>query len=151
MSDENEQQPGIRQPLQVVPRGNYTQQTAFDAVWRHFVIDKGSPSFKLLAGGDISCLYRGRDGARCAFGVLIPDDQYRPDFEGLNARNIAGTRYNPLALDDGDLYQHFLRSLQGCHDLAAEYGPGVDFTPHVERLLRDLARTYSLEVPVEAA
>lgn len=35
------------------------------------------------------CAYRGSCGAMCAIGVLIPDKEYRPRFEGLQARVIA--------------------------------------------------------------
>lgn len=31
------------------------------------------------------CLYRSPDGCKCALGILIPDDQYKPEHEGRRA------------------------------------------------------------------
>lgn len=28
------------------------------------------------------CLYRGPDGRKCAFGLILPDDEHTPDLEG---------------------------------------------------------------------
>jgi hypothetical protein len=35
------------------------------------------------------CAYRGRQATKCAAGVLIPDDEYSSDFEGLSVPAIA--------------------------------------------------------------
>lgn len=33
------------------------------------------------------CAYRGKAGAKCAIGALIPDDRYEPEMEGRSARH----------------------------------------------------------------
>jgi hypothetical protein len=89
-----------------------TRQEIFDKVATH-LLTQGRRS---MNEAGISCAYRGEDGLKCAIGVLIPDDQYKPSFEGysvdggfhgetiLNAANVAW--------DD----RHFAGELQGIHD-----------------------------------
>lgn len=42
------------------------------------VVEQGRPSIN----DDTACVYRGLDGARCAVGWMIPDEQYVPEMEG---------------------------------------------------------------------
>lgn len=54
----------------------------------NFVFDKliaqGGCSSNSLTG----CLYRGPDGRKCAAGHLIPDEDYRTEFEGKSCHPI---------------------------------------------------------------
>ena len=67
------------------------QQEIFDKVATH-LIAQGKQS---LGYGDIdghlaqACAYRGRGGTMCAVGCLIPDDEYKPEFEGKSWARIA--------------------------------------------------------------
>jgi hypothetical protein len=72
-----------------------TCQEAYDKVVEHFV-DNMQPK---SVGGEwtsdaesISCAYRGKGGAKCAFGVLIPDEVYTNTIEG----NLASTLIDEL-------------------------------------------------------
>ena len=53
-----------------------TPQETFDTVAKHLLTQR-----KKSHDGFNSCLYRGPRGLKCAIGVLIPDSEYRSDFE----------------------------------------------------------------------
>lgn len=80
-------------------------QTAFDRMVQH-CFDQG---FRSEAKD--TCMYRMDNGARCAVGCLIPDEQYRKDFEGKSAAHVAN-EVPVLSEVDWDL----LESMQTAHD-----------------------------------
>ena len=48
-------------------------------------------SMRVYKDGSVStnlCAYKGPDGKKCAVGLFIPDDQYRPIFEGDSAISV---------------------------------------------------------------
>lgn len=47
------------------------------------VISQGCASVSLESGTG-GCRYRGPNGTKCAAGFLIPDDKYKPEFEGVS-------------------------------------------------------------------
>ena len=53
------------------------------------LLDQGRPSYLVDADGDILCAYRDGYGNRCAAGMLIPDDEYNPNFESVNASGLS--------------------------------------------------------------
>jgi hypothetical protein len=116
------------------------EQEAFDKVWRHFVTDGAPPS--ILIGKSVRCRYRGDGGAKCAVGVLIPDEEYEPGMEGHSATELL---YDGVASLDG-MSELFLIGIQGAHDIAATdtFGP---FWEKIERKLRDVADEFTLTVP----
>ena len=60
-----------------------TLQEVFNIVSAH-LLTQIKRSIKTLNGSYFSaCAYRGKNGMKCAAGVLIPDDQYNPKMEGL--------------------------------------------------------------------
>lgn len=86
------------------------------------------------------CLYRNADGSkRCAIGVLIPDEAYRPEYESCAAawnleRLLTGPwcGYMPEGLDCMDL-----TTIQGIHDHHAVNGTRwkpEDFVRELNRL-----------------
>ena len=85
-----------------------TNQEAFDAVAKH-LLTQMKPS--VAENDSQSCLYRGPDGLKCAIGALIPDDQYRKEFEYQGIDEIA--QYVP-ALEGVSV--HLLLELQLIHD-----------------------------------
>src|SRR4051812_610560 len=58
-----------------------TDQEIFDKVATH-LLTQNAKSLLLEPGQPISCLYRGREGKKCAIGCLIPDELYTPYIEG---------------------------------------------------------------------
>lgn len=47
-------------------------------------------------GDDMTCVYRGNEGAKCAVGLFIPDELYSTTFEG----KPAGMVINSLKLEE---------------------------------------------------
>lgn len=98
-----------------------TNQIAFDIVLAHLIKQgkraMGDRPLKMqnpLSDG-FGCMYKAPDGCSCAVGCLIPDELYRPEFEGEAIRSI-------IEIDD-DMRTHFddvdvnlLRDLQRVHD-----------------------------------
>lgn len=127
-----------------------TNQEAFSTVWEHFVVNKAPESVGKYVyaglGEAEGCVYRGPNGTKCAFGVLIPDDLYEKSFEGRGAdfvmRELSEKGYSEF---DG-LNEGFVRSLQAAHDRSTQ---AQDFSASVELLLRDLAKGYNLTIPEE--
>lgn len=62
-----------------------SKQETFDTVAKHLLTQKVR-SFKQEAGSSDPyeglCMYRGPDGTKCAAGCLIPDEDYKPEWEG---------------------------------------------------------------------
>ena len=83
-------------------------QEAYDYV-KAKILEQGRASFAPING----CLYRHPDGARCAIGWLISDDEYSPEMEEL-----AVTLLGDLPSLEG-LPATFLQDLQVAHDHAA--------------------------------
>lgn len=62
----------------------------FNSIANH-LITQGRPSI----GSFGRCLYRGADGAKCAVGFLIPDEDYNPEWDkqGLGVFSLATMGY----------------------------------------------------------
>jgi hypothetical protein len=130
-----------------------TQQEAFTKVWHHFVTNRGPASYTKESNvTNNKCLYRGPEGARCAAGLLIEDDEYREEFDcnengtSMDANSVF--RQIPRLAHLANLvdpYDNFLRRLQKAHDYAVI--AGGDFHGWVQRNLRKLAIDFNLEIP----
>jgi hypothetical protein len=82
-----------------------------------------------------SCAYRGKDGTKCAAGILIPDDQYNVGMEGIAWVSL---------VDDGTVEDKFTRQiseLQNIHDLNIK-----DDIKYLQKELIKFATKYNLEV-----
>jgi hypothetical protein len=88
-----------------------TEQEIFDKVWRHFIIEGNPRSVNEYAR---FCAYRGSKGAKCAFGLFIPDDKYDPAME---ERSLQGDYFDDLLVELGLLeHKKLLKELQFAHD-----------------------------------
>lgn len=118
-------------------------QAVFDKVVEHLAVQKVQSAKRNEARGDHSCLYRGPNSTKCAFGIFIPDELYSEALEGTTvstlmacARNKRKNSMNygysaPLrnamtteiiaVLEPLDVHEYLLRQLQKIHD--AETGP----------------------------
>lgn len=121
-----------------------TAQMAFDRVWQHFIVEKNPYSY---SGDRDTCMYRGENGAKCAFGIFIPDEQYRFDMEGKDAYGVMNNYPEIAKLFSSSIQSpdYFLPSLQNCHDNAVNYGN--EFHIKMEIALKNLAKKYELTVP----
>lgn len=117
-----------------------TRQDVFNRVWDHFITQ--DQPFSKDGTGD-TCKYRGQHGAKCAFGIFIPDDKYTKNFEG----NTVTSLYDMCqTMDDVSIFEQFdfddlsfLNELQSCHDTSENKDAMV-------RRLRDVAVKYGLTV-----
>lgn len=92
-----------------------TNQEAFDKVVQHLKTQKEQsfgPFTNQYGNTQHSCLYRGPDGLKCAVGALIPDEEYKPEFEGLAVLSLMRRKPASLIGLDRDL----LLELQRVHD-----------------------------------
>lgn len=112
-----------------------TAQEIFDRVWRHFVTE-GNPRSVHEYGGGSACAYRGPNGARCAVGLLIPDDEYVPSMEGRCVSAALGPTVRGLIAEGHD---GLLDALQNAHDCADEESLGA--------CLGRVAAAYNLAAP----
>lgn len=100
-------------------------QEIFDTVVRH-LIKQGRPAMapKVPTPNDPSkttCVYRAPGGLKCAYGVLLHDDEYRPFFdletmsvESLHNRGLLPSRHIP--------HVRLLQALQDAHDTSGDDG-----------------------------
>jgi hypothetical protein len=135
-----------------------TGQDAFDAVWRHFVVENGKPSHGQYLGAS-GCMYRGPGGARCAAGVLLDDRDYGPALEGHPASYMGAHQFpnSPLlraALLTFPTAPGVQRSLASHLQRAHDYSVGAtvrstfsEFRTNIEAALRRVADRFGLEVP----
>lgn len=107
-----------------------TEQEIFDRVAQH-LRQQGAQATR--AGG--GCLYRTREGLMCAVGCLIPEDQYRPEFD-----NTTELRYlhntSPELFSDGQVVWEtgVLKLIKYSHFKAALLAGGVDAEEHLDLL-----------------
>jgi len=84
-----------------------TLQEVFDIVSNH-LLTQG----KMSVGIDGFCAYRGENGMKCAAGVLIPDDQYKPAMEGIRWVYLV----NRGLIENK--FKHEIGELQNIHDIS---------------------------------
>lgn len=87
-----------------------TAQEVFDQVAVHLLTQKAKsvhpdkPSF---------CMYRGKDGLKCAAGALIADHEYQPDMDKSGQSGWYSLVDNGMA---PDAHRLLIANLQGAHD-----------------------------------
>lgn len=112
-----------------------TKQKAFDIVAKH-LFEQGQPSIDTSGA---TCMYRAPGGFKCAIGVLIPDDEYRSEFETRSVRDIL-----PLVPSIKHLNVGLLDALQIVHD----FSDGWRSSENMKIELRDVARIYRVKADI---
>lgn len=107
-------------------------QEIFNIVARHLL-----KQWKKSIDGLGTCLYRSPDGSKCAIGCLMPDNLYRPEFEGRAITELPRVVLQAISKPS---MTGFLYNLQNLHD---EYA--VETWP---RQLRLFAEHYALSTAV---
>lgn len=124
----------------------YTQQEIFDKVWE-YAKTMERPSNIVVEG---LCMYRGPGGNKCFVGILIPDEVYSPDMEGLPARDLIFA-FREVMESIGLSNDHvlFLTDLQEVHDDASAMFPigGDSFRKELLRGLKEVLVKYNLKRP----
>ena len=129
-----------------------TQQEAFDIVWQAFVVE-GRPQSVGTRG---RCFYRGPNGARCAVGLLMPDELYEARFDEVvtSAKMLPAHVQNACCSQDGRrglvgilTAPLLLTALQRAHDTFIEGVSTGTFQEHMRSHLADVAWRFGLTVP----
>ena len=117
-------------------RLNMTQQEIFDTVVNG-LRKQNCQSWDEASGG---CMYRGDNGAKCAVGLLLPDELYHRSMEGKSVDELPDDVRDFFGADNIQL----LMDLQA----APDYGGAVweDFSD-VEDYFRGVAKDYKLTFP----
>jgi hypothetical protein len=123
-----------------------TAQEIFDRVWTHFVVE-GNPR---SLGNDGACKYRSSNGAKCAVGVLIPDEDYETWMDqsaSMTAERVLGDARCPASLRKLKPHRSLLIALQNAHD--ADHSSSDEPSPR--RVdpdgLRVVAKNFDLTIP----
>jgi hypothetical protein len=115
------------------------QQTMFNRVWKHTILENQPQSINKRKDSGVGCAYRGYKGAKCYVGVLIPDRLYKKEMEGEGIKHLILIREFPsINKHLGNENSGFLSDLQIIHD--------CHFLDREEKL-RDLAKKYNLKIP----
>jgi len=94
----------------------YTKQQTFDMV----VQGLRKQGCKSISENGEVCMYRGAGGAKCAAGMLIPDEDYKPEFEFKILEKVESTNStaNELRACIGKNHDiELVRELQLIHDI----------------------------------
>ena len=84
----------------------YSEQEVFDYIANHLLTQ--NKQARLADGSE--CAYRTEGGLKCAAGCLIPDDLYKPEFEGKGYRGL-------VAIEHFDsTHRDLIHRLQILHD-----------------------------------
>ena len=115
-------------------------QEVFDIVVNHLVTQR-RPAYNDIR----NCVYRAPDGLRCAVGVLIPDDLYDPEFEGVGVDSLIRELFNEDLADWRD-HRKLLLALQHVHDKCLTISRRGTFNiTDLRRRLLNVAVEFSLE------
>ena len=116
-----------------------TKQEIFDTVVTHL----RKQAVRSMRGPD--CVYRSPDGLKCAVGCLIPDSEYKSNWEGYTVLSISEAPENKdfqsylkskVGLDNMKL----LQALQRAHDNES-FAPGHTWEDRFERIAEDFELT----------
>ena len=126
-------------------------QTAFNTMVQH-LRTQGAPS--VTESFPKLCRYRADDSIRrCAVGVLIPDSEYAPEFEGQSAH---GLRHLPSleglfvrSVVKAGCSRTFLVTMQTLHDSVVDICGKLDpnFLDMWEKGFAEIAKDFGLTVP----
>jgi len=115
--------------MQLAPLNPSDKQSVFDHVATHLLTQRVPAR---SASG--MCQYRGPNGTKCAVGYLIPDSDYRPEWEGSSIQGrelyLVGRGFSISLLSD----------LQGLHD---QHSPAA-----WKRILVNIADAHELSTDV---
>ena len=84
-----------------------TNQETFNKAVKHLLAQR-----KMAVDAEV-CVYRASNGLKCGVGCLIPDEEYRPSFEGKYSRDVQRECQSLR-----DINADLLEDLQHVHDSA---------------------------------
>jgi hypothetical protein len=115
----------------------------------NYVIDhlrkQGKRSIFINYEGEDRCAYRGENGAMCAAGCLITDDEYSPSFENNSINTLV--KQNLLTPDLKKRFEtneRMISDLQSLHDHRLSYIDGK-FSVTTKNLIDKLRKKWGIE------
>ena len=118
-------------------------QKAFNIVWQHFVVKQAKQSIvEDDDTGDAHWALRGPYNRKDAIGLLLSNEQYKPDMERLTLAELL-EEYPELQLVTKD--QSLLTEFEWAHDMAVQ--SDKEFTQRIAIRLRGIAEGFQLEIP----
>jgi hypothetical protein len=128
-----------------------TRQEMFTKVWLGLEAQGWKRSLRTSPASEAegSCAYRGMNGAKCAAGHLIPDENYKPEMEGLRIMHLV--RHNPLIFGEplDTFEEHLAYKMQRAHDffkVEVEDGSMKNFED-MKSAFEEIARIYKFTIP----
>lgn len=112
-----------------------SNQEVFDTVIAHLRQQKVQAKLRM------GCAYRGANGTKCAFGVLIPDELYRPSMEGKTAETVCEQYHEVGGLFPQEV-RPLLAGLQALHDDHDTFDNHW-FEDHARAIARERGLTYT--------
>ena len=125
-----------------------TDQEIFDHA-ATVILKQGGRSVRTQRG-NVVCCYRGKGGAMCAVGALIPDSLYSKKMEGqatsggLGVSALASRGLLPPSLRP---HEDMLSEMQAAHDVALD---GARFAETYKLAMRTIAHKHKLSGAVVA-
>lgn len=127
-------------------------QEIFDTVVTHLRA-QGCKSKGPIKGQVTACAYRGDNGLKCAVGILIPDEDYKAEWEG-ESPNPSEFRFTPLSkaarefkdyciAKFGEDNLELLAALQETHD--------YNEVEHWEQRFERISYNYGLTIPAKTS
>lgn len=96
--------------------------------------------------GGGACVYRGVDGRKCAIGMLIKDEFYKPELEGTSVAYpdvIAALHRSGVNTQSNGEFLHNLQCIHDKFSLTA----GIPWKEHVVRSAAAVAEYHNLHMP----
>lgn len=91
------------------------RQDIFNTVATHLLTQNRRAMGPTSDSAMYACVYRGPDGLKCAAGVLIKDEHYKPELENNNVHSEIVKEALTASLGEG-LEFGFINALQIVHD-----------------------------------
>lgn len=89
--------------------GEHTEQEVFDYIANHLLTQNE------VSGGYSGCLYRGKNGLKCAAGCLMSDEEYNDNWESETWQDLIITNQVPAYHSD------IISRMQVIHDVYEVY------------------------------
>ena len=117
-----------------------SEQEVFDYVIGH-LSSQGKQSIRMEEFE--FCAYRGANGAKCAVGVLIPDEFYNDGMEGDCVDGLIENFPRECLITGIIKHKNILNSLQNMHDSLSTWQNQDSFSYEAQRI----ADLYNLTIP----
>jgi hypothetical protein len=91
-------------------------EVSAQAIWERVANHLLQQGMASLSNETATCAYYGRDGLKCAIGILIPENEYTPTVEGQPILNLFDRYYCPPTLYKMRQFRELMCDLQRLHD-----------------------------------